>query len=87
MTTTDPNSQPVTTDAGGVPTATPQPKVIAATTGAGIGAAVSTIGIWAVETYGHIDLPVAVEGAILVLITAGVGFLAGYFKRPSASAS
>lgn len=73
----------VTTDEHGGPTSKPQPKVIAASAGAGVGAAVSTIAIYLIETLGRVDLPEAVEGAALVLISAGVAFLAGYIKRPS----
>lgn len=76
-------SKDVTTDETGQPTNTPQPKVLAATAGAGVGAAVSTIAIYLIETLGRIDLPDVVEGAIGVLLAAGVGFLAGYIKRPS----
>ena len=72
-----------TTDSNGRPTSEPQPKVIAATAGAGVGAAVSTLAIYLVETLGKIDLPDAVEGAVLVLVSAGVAFLAGYIKRPT----
>lgn len=75
--------KPVTTDEHGGPTNEPQPKVLAATAGAGVGAAVSTIAIYLIETLGNVDLPAAVEGAGLVLISAGVAFLAGYIKRPS----
>lgn len=73
----------VTTDEVGRATSTPQPKVVASTVGAGVGAAVSTIAIYLIETLGKVDLPDAVEGAALVLISAGVAFLAGYVKRPS----
>lgn len=73
----------VTTDPTGAPTSTPQPKVIAATAGAGVGAAVSTLAVYLVESLGRIDLPEGVEGAILVLVSAGVAFAAGYIKRPS----
>ena len=73
----------ITTDASGQPTAQPQPKVLAATAGAGVGAAVTTLAIYLIEALGRIDLPDAVEGAALVLISAGVGFLAGYIKAPS----
>lgn len=76
-------SNNVTTDEAGNPTSEPQPKVLAATAGAGIGAAVSTITIYLIESLGRIDLPDVVEGAIAVLLAAGVGFLAGYVKRPS----
>lgn len=74
---------PVTTDESGTPTNKPQPKVLAATAGAGVGAAISTIAVYLIETLGRVDLPDAVEGAGLVLISAGVAFLAGYIKRPS----
>lgn len=77
----------ITTNEYGEPTATPQPKVLAATTGAGVGAAVSTIGIYAFEALSGIDLPSMVEGALLVLVSAGVAFAAGYIKRPSPKAS
>lgn len=75
----------VTTDETGTPTNTPQPKVVAATVGAGVGAAASTITVYLIETLGHVDLPAVVEGAALVLITAGLSFVAGYVKRPSAA--
>lgn len=74
---------PVTTDEQGIPTSRPQPKVLAATAGASVGAAVSTIGVYLIETLGRIDLPDVVEGAILVIVSSGVAFLAGYIKRPS----
>lgn len=77
------NGLPVTTDAAGEPTPVPQPKVLAATAGAGVGAAISTIAVYLIETTSGVDLPSAVEGAGLVLISAGVAFLAGYIKRPS----
>lgn len=73
----------VTTDETGAATARTQPKVVASTVGAGIGAAVSTITIYLIETLGKIDLPDAVEGATLVIVSAGIAFLAGYIKRPS----
>lgn len=73
----------VTTDEFGVPTTQPQPKVIAAAGGAGVGAAVTTLTIWLIETLAKIDLPDAVEGSALVLISAGLAFVAGYVKRPT----
>lgn len=73
----------VTTDAHGFVTSTPQPKVLAATAGAGVGAAISTIAIYLIETLGRVDLPDVVEGAALTLVSAGVAFLAGYIKKPS----
>lgn len=78
---------PVTSDATGTPTRTPQPKVIAATVGAGVGAAITTIGVYVFESVSKVDLPDTVEGAALVIVTAGLAFLAGYIKRPSANAS
>lgn len=74
---------PVTTDETGIPTKEPQPKVIAATAGAGVGAALSTIIIYLIESLGRIELPEAVQGAALVLVSAGIAFLAGWVKRPS----
>ena len=76
--------KPVTTDADGQPTATPQPKVYAATVGAGVGTAISTIGIWIIEASAGIDIPAPVELSIGVVVTAGLAFLGGYLKRPSA---
>jgi hypothetical protein len=79
------NGQPidVTTDAAGNPTNTPQPKVVAATVGAGVGAAAGTVVNYLIETIANVDLPDTVEGAIAVLIAAGVAFVAGYVKRPT----
>lgn len=65
--------QPITTDPSGEPTATPQPKVIAATIGAGVGAALSTVGVYAFETLANHDLPDVVEGAIGVPVTTVSG--------------
>lgn len=73
----------ITTDETGQPTNKPQPKVVAAATGAGVGGAISTIGVYLIETLGGVDLPTAVEGATLILVTAGVAYLAGWIKRPS----
>lgn len=66
----------------GEPTATPTPKVVAATTGAALGGAVSTVAVYAFETLANVDLPPLVEGALLVIITAVCAFGAGYIKRP-----
>jgi len=73
----------VTTDEHGGVTSKPQPKVLAATAGAGVGAAISTIAVYLIESLGKFDMPEAVDGAILVLVSAGVAFAAGYIKRPS----
>lgn len=77
------NTKPFTTDAAGLPTPVPQPKVVAATSGAVVGGAITTLGIYIFETATAVDLPSLVEGAILTLVTAGVAFAAGYIKRPS----
>lgn len=76
-------SKPVTTDEQGGPTNTPQPKVIAATAGSLVGGAVSTITVYLIESLGNVVLPDEVKSAAVVLISAGVAFLAGYIKRPS----
>lgn len=73
----------VTTDAHGGPTNTPQSKVVASTVGAGIGAALTTITVYLIESLGGIALPEEVKGAAVTLISAGVAFLAGYIKRPT----
>lgn len=82
----DPNypaPKPVTTDENGKPTPVPQPKVLAGTAGAVVGGAITTIGIYAFEGLTAIDLPQTVEGAVLTLVSAAVGFAFAYFKRPS----
>lgn len=73
----------ITTDEAGLPTSRPQPKVVAATAGAGVGAALSTIAVYVIESFGGVDLPSTVEVAGAVLITAAVTFAAGWLKRPS----
>jgi hypothetical protein len=77
----------VTTDENGNYTPFPQPKVIGATVGAGVGAAAGTVAVYLIESLSRIDLPDSVEGAILVLVAAGLTFAGGYFTRPSAKAS
>lgn len=76
-------SNNVTTNEAGQPTATPQPKVIAAAGGAGVGAAVTTLVIYLIESIGKFDLPGEVEGAALVIVSTLLSFAAGYIKRPS----
>lgn len=63
------------------PSLKPQPKVVAATVGGAVGAALSTVVIWVVEASTKIDIPTEVEGAAVILITAGLTFAAGYFKK------
>ncbi len=49
---------------------TPQPKIIAAT----FAGALTTIVIWIVRAYGHVELPAEVVAAITTLISAGAGY-------------
>lgn len=59
----------------------PQPKVIAATIGGGVGTAIGTIAVWIIEATANIDIPNEVELAIGVVLTAGLAFVGGYFKK------
>lgn len=77
------STKPVTTNSAGFPTSEPQPKVVAGATGAIVGGALTTIGIYAFEGVTAIDLPQTVEGAVLTLVSAAVGFAFAYIKRPS----
>ena len=80
---TDEHGAPTTVDpVTGNPTKTPTPKVVSATVGAGVGTAVSVVGIYVIEAAARIDIPEGVELAIGVIVTAGLTFLSGYFKRP-----
>lgn len=63
------------------PSKTPQPKVVAATTGGAVGAAVSTVTVWIIEAVSGIDIPDTVEGACVVIFTAAVAFVAGYWTK------
>lgn len=63
------------------PSKTPQPKVVAATVGAGVGSAIGEIIVWGVEASANINIPGNVELAIGVVLTAGLAFLSGYMKR------
>ncbi len=60
----------------------PAQKVVAAT----LGAAVATIVIWILNSYVlKSPLPEAVAGAVTVIVTTLVTFLAGYFTSPAAA--
>lgn len=63
------------------PSRKPQPKVVAATAGAGVGAAISVVLVWAIEASAKIDIPETVELAVPIIIGTGLTFLAGYFKK------
>lgn len=60
---------------------TPQKKVVAATAGAGVGAAVSVVLVWVIEASAKIDIPETVELAVPIIIGTALTFAAGYFKR------
>lgn len=77
----------VTTDEYGRPTLTPQPKVLAATGGSAAGTAAGVLLIWLIESFAGIDIPTLQEGAILLLVTTAVTFVAGWVKRPSIKAN
>ncbi len=64
-----------------VPSAVPQPKVYAATVGAGVGSALATIAVWWVEFVYQIDIPNEVALSIGVVVTGGLAFIGGYFKK------
>lgn len=60
---------------------TPQPKVVAATSGAAVGTALAVVVCWIVEAVSGVDIPSAVEGAAAVIFGTGVAFLGGYYKK------
>lgn len=57
------------------------PKVTAGAVGAGVGSALSTVAVWIVEAVAAIDVPDEVELALGVILTAGLAFASGWFKR------
>lgn len=57
------------------------PKVTFAAGGAAVGSAVATVAVWAVEATAGIDVPQEVELALGVILTAGLAFVSGWFKR------
>lgn len=57
------------------------PKVRYAAGGAAVGSAVSTVAVWIVEATARIDVPGEVELALGVILTAGLAFASGWFKR------
>ena len=59
----------------------PQPKVVFATVGSGVGVALATITVWGFEAATAVDVPEGVELAFGVVLTAALTFVAGYFKR------
>lgn len=57
------------------------PKVTYAAGGAAVGSALSTVGVWIVEASASIEVPSEVELALGVILTAGLAFASGWFKR------
>lgn len=73
-------------EAEAVNTRTPEPKVVAATTGAGAGVIIANAILWFFDTAvitPHVegDLPGPVVLAVNLVIPAAVAFLAGYVTR------
>jgi hypothetical protein len=65
----------------------PTNKVVAATSGSAVGAAISTVVSWVIGQYGPTGMTVEVNRALTCLIVAGItaafAFAFGYFTRPS----
>lgn len=59
----------------------PQPKIVAATVGAGVGSALATVVVWVVGAVTAVAVPEAVELALGVILTAALAFVGGYWKR------
>lgn len=57
------------------------PKVTYAAGGAAVGSALSTVVVWIVEASAAIDVPGEVELAFGVILTAGLAFVSGWYKR------
>lgn len=65
-------------------TPTPAAKVVSATGAAGVAGALMTVLLWgAGEIWPAHPIPVAVQVALLLLVTASCTYLAGYFTPPS----
>lgn len=60
---------------------TPRPKVVAATAGAGVGSALATITVWIVNATTNVVVPEGVELALGIVLTTGLAFVGGYWKR------
>lgn len=52
-----------------------QPSNQTTVTGAALGAAIGAILVWLIEVLSHVDIPSAVEGSILVVVTALVSLV------------
>lgn len=51
--------------------------------GGAVGGAVTTIVLWLLETYAHLQLPVPVSAAVGVLVTLGVAYLIPGAQAPA----
>lgn len=63
------------------------PKVVASAQGSTLGGAIALILVWILNTYAGANIPAEVGVAIGTVLSAGIGFLAGYCKvdpEPSA---
>jgi hypothetical protein len=79
----DHRAEPLTRDPEtGEPTAVPNPKVLAATGGAVVGAAAGAVLVYVIETTTGVDIPEGVEGSIVALVAAAISFVGGYVKHP-----
>lgn len=66
-------------------TAAPSRKVVGATGGAGVGAAIAVVAIYLIEgPLGWGDIPGYVETAMTTLISAAFAYFVGYGTRPAA---
>lgn len=57
------------------------PKVTYAAGGAAVGSAVSTIAVWIINATAGVTVPQEVELALGVVLTAGLAFVGGWYKR------
>ena len=51
-------------------------------TGAGVGTALATIIVWAVQTFAGVDVPLGVEGAVGVVMSAALALFAARVVAP-----
>lgn len=72
----EPEHEPRTPETGA-----PEPKVVAATVGAGVGSALATVVVWLTGAISGVVVPEAVELAVGVILTAALAFVGGYWKR------
>lgn len=58
-----------------------RPKVVAATSGAGVGVALGEILLYAVDRLDPVPLPAHVEVAVVFVAASAFAYLAGWLKR------